>query len=70
MLPVVTVFHVLGPRIEDIGTATFLDHALLEAGANTHLLRVFGRVKVRDRDIAAITGAVTIVAPKSVQGFL
>lgn len=35
-----------------------------------HLLRVLGMVKVLDKDIAAIIGTVSIVAPKSVQGFL
>lgn len=70
MLLVVTVLHMLGPRIEDVGTATLLDHALLEAGVNTHLLRVLGRVKVLNRNVAAVIGAVAIVAPKSIQGFL
>ena len=37
MLPVVTELRVLGQRIEDVGTATLLDHAVLEAGVDTHL---------------------------------
>lgn len=35
-----------------------------------HLLCVLGMVKVLDRDVTAIIGTVSIVAPKSVQGFL
>lgn len=37
MLPVVTELRILGQWVEDIGTATLLDHVLLEAGADTHL---------------------------------
>ena len=52
-------------------------HLLATAGrrlpwkqAGPHLLCVLGIVKVLHRDLAAILGAVAIVTPKSVQGFL
>lgn len=135
MLPVITELYTVGPWVEDVGTATLLDHALLEARMNAHLeegsvkgdgvrpahprmagegrtnqppqcastplstipiahhahlvatadlcwtqlpwkqagphlLRVLGIVKVLHRDLAAILGAVAIVAPESVHGFL
>lgn len=37
VLPVVTELRILGQWIEDVGTATLLDHVLLEAGADAHL---------------------------------
>lgn len=37
LLSVVTELYTLGLRVEDIGTATLLDHVLLEAGVNAHL---------------------------------
>lgn len=37
MLPVVTELHARRQRVEDVGTATLLDHVLLEAGVDTHL---------------------------------
>ena len=37
MLPVVTELYAVGPRVEDVGTATLLDHALLEARMDAHL---------------------------------
>lgn len=45
MFPVITVLHMLGPRVEDVGAAALLDHALLEAGVDAHLQekRVRGR---------------------------
>lgn len=70
MLPVVTELYAVGPRVEDVGTATLLDHALLEARMDAHLLRVLGIVKVLHWDLAAILGAVAIVTPKSVHSFL
>lgn len=36
----------------------------------SHLLCILGTIKVLHRDVTAILGTVTIVAPKSVQGFL
>lgn len=36
----------------------------------SHLLCVLGKIKVLHRDITAILGTVTIVAPKPVQRFL
>ena len=38
--------------------------------AGPHLLRVLGIVKVLHRDLTAILGAIAIVAPESVHGFL
>lgn len=37
LLSVVTELYALGLRVEDVGTATLLDHVLLEAGVNAHL---------------------------------
>lgn len=61
VLSVVTVLHVLGPRIEDVGTATLLDHALLEAGVNTHLE---GR-RVERRGGSGLNSAVLCTEPPS-----
>lgn len=36
----------------------------------SHLLCILGKIEVLHGDVAAILGTVTIVAPKSVQGFL
>ena len=36
----------------------------------SHLLCILGNIKVLHGDFTAILGTVTIVAPKSVQGFL
>lgn len=61
VLPVVTVLHVLRPRIEDVGTATLLDHVLLEAGVNTHLE---GR-RVERRGGSGLNSAVLCTEPPS-----
>ena len=37
MLLVVTELYAFGPWVEDVGTATLLDHALLEARMDAHL---------------------------------
>ena len=47
MLPVVTELHARRQRVEDVGTATLLDHVLLEAGVDTHLEEGRGKGGVR-----------------------